>query len=93
MAKIIENPDEIVVCHKCKGDVKKKNLKRHLRKHKKLDEAKKASRPRLCDMNPAERKRCLNALDRPDREYSQDAYRRGKIISAGAYGLGKNRKH
>lgn len=87
------NLDYFVKCPRCKVDVKKKNLKKHEKHHKKKDEKKLNSRPRLCDMPQEKRRKWLDSLDKPDREFSQDVYSRGKVVRGGAYGLGRNRRN
>ena len=97
MTQILDNRDEFIPCPKCKIVVKRKNLKkhskRHTKKHNNIGDTTVTIRPRLCDMSPAKRKRYLDSLGRPEKEYTEDLYSRGMVVSGGAYGLGKNRKH
>lgn len=97
MSQTLNDREEFVPCPRCKIEVKRKNLKKHSKKHTKkhnnIDETTVTMRPRLCDMSPTKRRRYLDSLDRPEKEYTQDIYSRGMVVSGGAYGLGKNRRH
>lgn len=50
-------------------------------------------RPSLRFMGTAKRRRYLDSLDKPDREWSSDVMDSGRVYSGGGYGLGRNRKH
>lgn len=71
----------------------KKTFEKAYKKHNNIGDTTVTIRPRLCDMSPAKRKRYLDSLGRPEKEYTEDVYSRGMVVSGGAYGLGKNRKH
>ncbi|WP_150123519.1 hypothetical protein [Halotalea alkalilenta] len=86
------NPDDYISCSFCRFPVKNKNYHKHIKCHLK-DITIKSGRTKLCDMMPAQRRRWLDNLDRPDREYSEDALSPGRYLLGGSYGLGKNRKN
>ena len=49
--------------------------------------------PSLKLMNATQRRRYLDSLDRPDRDWSSDIMDSGRVYTGGGYGLGRNRKH
>ena len=63
------------------------------RAFRKANDKKVVSNHSLRDMSPAQRRRHLDALDRPDREESRAIMDSGRVFHGGGYGLGKSRKH
>jgi hypothetical protein len=84
--------DNYVTCPECKARVKAHRLKKHRRKQHDKKQAN-PQRPLLKDMTPAQRKRYLDSLDKPEREWSSDVMDRGMVSLGGGYGLGRSRKH
>lgn len=84
--------DEFVTCPECKVQVKKHRLSKHRQKQH-VEKRMTSQRPLLKDMTPAQRKRYLDSLDRPERERSNDVMDRGMVSLGGGYGLGRSRKH
>lgn len=87
--------DEFVACPDCKVQLKRKNLLKHRKKkHFEKENSKPTTpRPLLKNMTSVQRKRYLDSLDRPDREWSNDVMDRGRVSLGGGYGLGRSRKH
>lgn len=87
--------NEFIKCPDCGGEVKRKNLNKHRKRYHLPKPAPKpaSSKPMLKYMTTAQKRRYLNSLDRPDREWSDDVMDRGRVSLGGGYGLGKNRKH
>lgn len=90
--QIKEEGKKIVSCEICGTRLTKRNFIKH---KKKVHQIFNATYPNatMSHMSSVEKRRHMNRLFGPDKEYSEDAFDRGVIIHGGAWEHGKNRKH
>lgn len=85
---------EMIPCPICRVSVRRRNLKKHKKKAHSAKDGVAAQTRKLGDMTYVERKQHLRRLFGPDEDrQSNDLFDSGRIVSGGAFGLGKSRKH